>query len=94
MQGFRRVAGRFRPIRAAAGRLPSKVLGLHLERDGLELRLWDPAASRWLRTNDERIAEGFERAEAECSRADALALENERQRREIEVLRARVRDDA
>jgi Uma2 family endonuclease len=33
MQGFRRVRGKFRPIRPVGGRLHCKVLGLDLERD-------------------------------------------------------------
>ena len=46
-----------------AGRLPSKVLGLHLERDGTQLRLWDPATGERLPTPNERA----ERAEAEAA---------------------------
>lgn len=68
MQGFRLRAGEYRPIRAKAGRLPSRLLGLHLERSGHTLRLWDPATDKWLPTPDEREAE----LEAEVERLRKL----------------------
>ena len=74
MQGFRRVKDEFRPIKLVAGRLPSKVLGLHLERDGTTLRLWDPTTETWLKTAAQRETEA--------------TAEVERLRREIEQLRA------
>ena len=46
------------------GRLASSVLGLQLERDGLDLRLFDPKADKWLPTPEERIAQ----TEAEVER--------------------------
>ena len=79
MQGHRLIEGQYVPIAPVAGRLPSVVLGLHLERDGLELRLVDPATGRRLPTRNENAAA---RLEAEA--------ENERLRREIEVLRRRL----
>ena len=39
------------------GRLPSQVLGLHLERDGTKLRLFDPMTGRRLLTSAERAEE-------------------------------------
>ena len=42
LQGFRLVNGEYARIEPVAGRLPSDVLGLHLERDGEDLRLYDP----------------------------------------------------
>jgi Uma2 family endonuclease len=48
LQGFRLHRGKYVPIRRLKGRLPSKVLGLHLEPDDWELRLYDPKANRWL----------------------------------------------
>jgi Uma2 family endonuclease len=39
MQGYRLLEGRYEPIEPVDGRLPSEVLGLHLERVGTELRL-------------------------------------------------------
>ncbi|HEY7426234.1 MAG TPA: Uma2 family endonuclease [Gemmataceae bacterium] len=76
LQGHRLRRGQYHPIRAVAGRLPSRNLGLHLERNGRELRLFDPAASRWLPTPLERAA--------------AAEAENERLRRELADLRRRL----
>jgi Uma2 family endonuclease len=75
LQGFRLRAGQYRSIRPVNGRLPSRVTGLHLERDGDQLRLWDPRTGLWLPTPQERT----EQAEAEVKRL----------RREIEQLRRR-----
>jgi len=82
LQGFRLVRGRYVPVRAVAGRLPSRVTGLHLERAGDQLRLWNPVTGQWLPTPEEardQEAEARRRAEAEV----------ERLRREIEQLRRR-----
>src|SRR5436309_5738229 len=48
MQGYRLRKGVYQPIRPVQGRLPSRVLGLHLERDGEQLRLYDPVTRQWL----------------------------------------------
>ncbi|HJT77947.1 MAG TPA: Uma2 family endonuclease, partial [Gemmataceae bacterium] len=50
LRGHRLRGGRYVPIRPVQGRLPSKVLGLHLERDGRQLRLYDPTTGRRLLT--------------------------------------------
>ena len=42
LQGFRLEGGEYVRIEPVDDRLPSEVLGLHLERDGRELRLYDP----------------------------------------------------
>jgi len=76
LQGHRLVAGAYEPIKLVDGRLHSEVLGLHLERDGFELRLFDLASGHRLLTPRERM----EQAEAE----------NERLRRELEALRRRL----
>src|SRR5262249_44151133 len=78
LQGFRLRQEQYRPIPAVDGRLPSQVLGLELERDGKQLRLYDPATGRWLPTPQERT----EQAE----------VENERLRRELAALRARLNE--
>jgi Uma2 family endonuclease len=94
LQGFRLVGGDYVPIEPVAGRLPSQVLGLHLERDGEKLRLFDPATGARLLTRLERQEAADRRAQAADRRAQAaeverrrLAEENERLRREIEALR-------
>jgi Uma2 family endonuclease len=54
-QGYRLVEGEYRPIEPVAGRLPSEVLGLHLEAAGYLLALYDPAAGRRLLTRLEAL---------------------------------------
>jgi hypothetical protein len=68
LQGYRLVKGQYRPIRAMAERLPSLVLGLHLEADDNTLRLWNPTTKAWLPTLDERIGTARERAQKEQTR--------------------------
>jgi Uma2 family endonuclease len=101
LQGFRLVGGNYLPIEPIAGRLPSQVVGLHLERDGAKLRLFDPATGKRLLTRleaceaaERRAGDERRRTEDERRRALAaeaaqrrLAEENERLRREIESLR-------
>jgi Uma2 family endonuclease len=83
LQGYRLVGGDYVPIEPVAGRLPSQVLGLHLERDGQELRLFDPAAGARLLTPREGREAADRRAEDERRRA-----EDERRRAEDERRRA------
>ncbi len=103
LQGYRLAGGDYVPIEPVAGRLPSEVLGLHLERDGERLRLFDPATGQYLLTRlerrdaaDRRAEDADRRAEDADRRAEEavadrrrLAEENERLRREIEALRGR-----
>ncbi len=79
-QGFRRVRGKFKPIDFVDSRLPSEILELHLERDGIQLRLRNPATGLRLPTPSERAA-------AEESRADSAEAEIERLQRELAELR-------
>ena len=96
-QGFRLVQGDYVPIKPVQGRLPSEVLGLHLERSGEELKLFDPTRTgRWLPTPRERAEAERQRAETESRRAESekaervrMAAEIERLRREIEALKNR-----
>jgi Uma2 family endonuclease len=73
LQGHRVVDGELVPIEPVAGRIPSAILGLHLERRGTELRLYDPATGRCLLTP----------AEAR----EQLQAENELLRRQLAELR-------
>jgi Uma2 family endonuclease len=100
-QGYRRVRGKFRSIDLVADRLPSELLGLHLERVGDRLRLRNPGTGERLATPSERATAGEARAAAEAARAEAQAAharveaarasraeaENERLRKELEELR-------
>jgi Uma2 family endonuclease len=76
LQGFRLAAGQYVPIAPVDGRLPSIHLGLHLERRGTELRLYDPAAGRCLPTPAEQTAE----AEAARQRAETARQRAEQER--------------
>ena len=74
LQGHRLRDGKYVPIEMVDGRLPSEVLGLHLERDGEWLRFYNRATGRWLPTPEELLFEQKverERAEAERERAEA-----------------------
>jgi Uma2 family endonuclease len=101
LQGYRLRAGQYRPIRAVQGRLPSRELGLHLQRVGNQLRLFDPQTGELLPTpalrteSAERRAEeaellvevAQERVEAAEERAEAEA----RRAEATEVENARLR---
>ncbi|OWK43856.1 Uma2 family endonuclease [Fimbriiglobus ruber] len=87
MQGYRRVGTEFRPIEMAGERLPSEVLGLHLERADEQLRLWNPATRTWLPTQAELTAsEAAARRRAEVrERAEAAARAEAEARARVEV---------
>jgi hypothetical protein len=93
LQGHRLVDGKYERIEPVDGRLPSKILGLHLEADGPQLRLYDPLSKQWLRTPPEEH-EARQKAEVDRQRAEAdrqkAEAENERLRREVEELRRRL----
>ena len=57
MQGFRLQGGKYEPITPVKSRLPSQTLRLHLERDGENLRLYDPKSGQWLPTPAEERQE-------------------------------------
>jgi Uma2 family endonuclease len=75
LQGYRLRRGAYHPIRAVRGRLPSQVLGLHLEADGRHLRLWNPALGTWLPTPAERLQQ-----EMQARQQEALARQEAEQR--------------
>ncbi|HVC98793.1 MAG TPA: hypothetical protein VND64_34330, partial [Pirellulales bacterium] len=85
LQGYRLRAGAYERVSPLAGRLPSEVLGLHLEADGDELRLYDPLGARWLPTSKEVRA----RVEAERKRADEQQSNAEAERKRAESERQR-----
>jgi len=100
LQGYRLIEGQYQAIAPVEGRLPSEVLGLHLEAQGGFLRLYDPAARQWLPTPPEehqrRLQAEMERQRAEEERAreeqarQRAEAEVERLRREIERLRSQL----
>lgn len=83
LRGYRLRGDKYAPIRPFRGRLPSKVLGLHLERHGRSLRLYDPAAKQWLLTPEETIRQMADTVQR-------VGSENEQLRREVEALRRRL----
>jgi hypothetical protein len=87
LQGFRLVSGEYATIEPIAGRLPSQVLSLHLEREGPKLRVFDPATGQRLPTRLEARTAAERRADSAEAAQCRLTEENERLRREIETLR-------
>ena len=93
LQGFRLRNGVYAPIRRVKGRLPSKVLGLHLEYDDWELRLFDPVSRKRLPTPEE--PDSPPNATAKMQERHRLAAERDRQDAERARLAAeRDRQDA
>lgn len=87
LQGYRLRKGEYHPIVAVHGRLPSRELGLHLERDGNEVRLWNPDTEAWLPTDLERAAAETERADAEAERARQAEQSIAELQRQLDELR-------
>jgi Uma2 family endonuclease len=85
LRGYRLRKGLYVPIRAVHGRLPSQVLGLHLERNGEDLRSYDAATGCLLATPEEAA----EQAKAAQRQA---AAEVERLKRELRKLRRRLNE--
>jgi Uma2 family endonuclease len=92
LQGHRLRQGGYEPITPVKGRLPSKVLGLHLEGRGHELRLYDPTTKQWLPTTDEARQAAEVRALQEAEARQTAQAEVERLRRELAELRRRGND--
>ncbi len=100
LQGYRLRSRRYGAIRPVEGRLPSKVLGLHLEVADDMVRFYDPITGKWLLTAPE-LSEAHEqgvearRREAKARRMAeeaqrAAEAETDRLRREIDDLRRRL----
>lgn len=97
LQGYRLAAGLYRPIEPVDGRLPSEVLGLHLERHDWQLRFYNPATGEWLPTPSERatVAETA-RVAAETARlaAETARVAAETARREEASARRQAETEA
>lgn len=97
LKGYRLIDGEYIAIDPVAGRLPSAVVGLHLERSGLDLRFYDPAKRVWVPTRQElesraehleaRAQDSEERAKKEADRAKKEAERAETIASEAERLR-------
>ena len=57
MQGWRLVRKTYQEIRPVMGRIPSRELGLHLEREGDRAYLWNPDTGRRLLTPTQQAEE-------------------------------------
>jgi hypothetical protein len=90
LQGHRLVEGRFEPVALEAGRLPSDVLGLHLERDDLDLRLYNPRTGRWQPTSEE-IEKSLHESELARQASEAARLREETRRFAAEAEAERLR---
>jgi Uma2 family endonuclease len=96
LQGFRLVEGEHVSIESLDGRLPSEVLGLHLEQDGRELQFCDPVRRSRVSNPSERIRVAKHAAESARKQTEAQAFlrglieENAQLRHEIEALRRRL----
>ena len=89
-QGYRLRGDQYVRIRPVESRLPSQVLGLHLEAHGIQLRFHDPSTGYWLPTPDEaRRQADAARQQAEADKQQ-IEAENERLRLELEELRRRL----
>ena len=81
LQGYRLVAGSYEPIPMIKGGMPSEVLGLELQRDGENLRFFNPETGKLLPSMHELAREvDLVRREAEVARREAEVA-----RREAEV---------
>jgi Uma2 family endonuclease len=89
LRGHQLRRGKYVPIQAIRGRLPSRVLGLHLEPKGDTLRLFDPKTGQWLPTPEERAV----RAEAERDRERMAHRQEQLARQQAEAKLARLRDE-
>ena len=88
LQGFRLVGDEYIRIEPVDGRLPSEILGLHLERDGQELRLYDPETRSRLPTPREREDASKREAEMAKREAETAKREAETAKREAETAEA------
>jgi Uma2 family endonuclease len=92
LQGYRLREGKYTALRAVRGRLPSRVLGLHLERNGSDLRMFHPGTERWLPTVSERIAEAEQKRRQMEAETQRLRRHTERLRRDTARLRRETKE--
>jgi hypothetical protein len=88
LQGYRLKARRYEPIEPVSDRLPSRELGLHLERYERRLRFWNPASGAWIPTlqeSREALSANWQQAEAKRQQAEAKRQQAEAARCEMEA---------
>ncbi|HYV36829.1 MAG TPA: Uma2 family endonuclease [Gemmataceae bacterium] len=90
LQGFRLENGDYRRIEPVNGRLPSEVLGLHLEQDGDQLRLWDPKTGKWLPTKEEALWQKDRERDQITQERDREIVERRKLEEELAQLRAQL----
>ncbi|HUG90146.1 MAG TPA: Uma2 family endonuclease [Planctomycetaceae bacterium] len=67
----------YEPVIPVDGRLPSEVLGLHFDRSGKRLRLYNPDTGLWLPTPRERAEHAAEQARQATERLQGVVAERE-----------------
>jgi Uma2 family endonuclease len=80
LQGYRLRGNAYQRIRPRDGRLPSQVTGLHLEQDGTQLRLWNPATQAWLPTPGELLdqtQDALAETQGELAQAQGVLEQNQ-----------------
>lgn len=93
LQGYRLHQGEYVPIEFEDDRLPSRILNLHLERDGKELRLFDTESGKWLETPDEvwqdrsKARESLQHESNKRLRAETARQQAETARQQAETAR-------
>ncbi len=99
--GYRLIDNEYEQIEPVDGRLPSEVMGVHLERDDDRLRLYDPRKGRYVPSTADKAREAQDeareaRARAEQAEAALRARESEldRLQRELETLRRASSDES
>jgi Uma2 family endonuclease len=55
LRGYRLQGPEYVSIDPVNGRLPSQQIGLHLEPQGAELKLWDPATEQYVLTTEQQL---------------------------------------
>jgi Uma2 family endonuclease len=88
LQGFRLHGQAYKSIYAVKGRLPSEVLGLHLEREEIGLKLFDPQKGQYVLTAQEEL-EREHRHDKEILKSSEEEIAD--LRRKVEELQRRIK---
>jgi Uma2 family endonuclease len=90
--GYTLVEGEYQLIKAVDGRLPSKVMGLHLQREGQQLRLYDPVGKKYLLSASE-VRQAQDELEARLQLAQQASEQAEQARKQAEEREERLRQE-